>query len=197
MSLNKNPEAMESFRQKIQSIAPLLDAGFEKLADILHIKHFKRGDVLLKEGEICKRIYFIYQGGLRDFLFKNSKELNVNFHFEGEVVSDFESFRDETPATFNIVALEKGTVYYITKKDATTFFIGDSSMHFLLFRFFQQLYFREENHSNSFKVMSAEERYLYLIKNKPDFLQRIPLMHLASYLGVSRETLNRIRKKLN
>ncbi len=197
MLLNKNPEAMQKFRQELLKIAPLLDAGFDKLAGMMHIRHFKRGDILLKEGEICKRVYFIFKGGVRDFFLKDGKELNVNFHFEREVVSDFESFRNETPAAFSIVAMEEGTAYYMDRKDAGNFFIKDPSMHLLLFRFFQQLYFREEKHLNSFKVLSAEERYQYLINKKPEYLQRIPLMHLASYLGVSRETLNRIRKKLN
>jgi CRP-like cAMP-binding protein len=197
MLLNKNPEAMQNFRLKLQSIVPWLEAGFDRMAGMMHIRQFKRGDILLKEGEICKRVYFIYTGGVRDFFLKEGKELNVNFHFEGEIVSDFESFRNETPATFSIVAMEEGTAYFMSKKEAAAFFIEDPSMHLLLFRFFQQLYFKEEEHSKSFKILSAEERYKYLLSKKPDYIRRIPLMHLASYLGVSRETLNRIRKKLN
>jgi hypothetical protein len=62
----------------------------------------------------------------------------------------------------------------------------------VLFRFFQRLYLEEEEHSNSFKLLSPEERYNFLLENKPRYLRRIPLTHLASYLGISRETLTRV-----
>jgi hypothetical protein len=80
-------------------------------------------------------------------------------------------------------------------EEAVPVFQSSSSMHFLLFRLFQDLFFKEEEHSNSFKLLSPEERYQFVIDNKPQYLQRIPLIYLASYLGISRETLTRIRKK--
>jgi CRP-like cAMP-binding protein len=59
------------------------------------------------------------------------------------------------------------------------------------------MYFKEEEHANTFKLLSPEERYLHLLKNQPHYLQRIPITYLASYLGMSRETLTRIRKKIS
>jgi CRP-like cAMP-binding protein len=144
---------------------------------------------------VCKHYYFILSGCIRRFSLENGKEINVKFYFEDELVSDFVSFRYEEPSQFYFVALEDADVYYATKAEAVPVFQGSSSLHFLLFRIFQDLFFKEEEHSNSFKLLSPEERYQFVIDNRPQYLQRIPLIYLASYLGISRETLTRIRKK--
>ena len=197
MLLNKDPEAMQRLRRKLQTIAPVPEVEFDRMAGMIHLWHLHKGEALLEEGEVCKRVVFIFKGCVRDFCLKDGKEVNVNFHFEDEIVCDFESFRDDTPSAFGITAMEDCIVYYMTKREAAPFFLNDTSLHILLFRFFQDLYLKEEEHSNSFKILSAEERYQYLLNNRPEYIQRIPVIHLASYLGISRETLNRIRKKLN
>jgi CRP-like cAMP-binding protein len=93
--------------------------------------------------------------------------------------------------------MEDTITYCAAKKDAVPVFQNSTSWVMILFRFFQQLYLEEEAHSNTFKLLSPEERYQYVLEHKPNYLQRIPLVHLASYLGMSRETLTRIRKKIS
>jgi CRP-like cAMP-binding protein len=130
---------------------------------------------------------------LRSFGLDEGREVNIKFFFEDEFASDFESLRYQTPSQFFMVAMEDVTVFYTTKIEATP--VLKNYLRFL-FRFFQDQYLKETEHSNSFKLMSPEERYVYLLENKPYYLQRIPVSHLATYLGMSRETLTRIRKKI-
>ena len=110
---------------------------------------------------------------------------------------DFVSYRLEEPSHFNMIAMEDCIVYSAAKTDSYPIFQSTMTLHMTLFRFFQDLYFKEEEHSNNFKLLSPEERYQFLLENNPQYLQRIPLVHLSSYLGISRETLNRIRKKIS
>ena len=119
----------------------------------------------------------------------------MKFYFEDDTACDFASFRSEEPSEFYLVAMEDSIVFYATKAEAIPVLEAGSSFNMFLFRFFQQLFLQEEQHSNTFKLMSPEERYNYLVEHNPEYLQRISLVHLAPYLGMSRETLTRIRKK--
>ena len=93
--------------------------------------------------------------------------------------------------------MEDCETLYFSKADTAQLFFRDSNLTHLAVRFYQEKFFNEKFHSNSFKLMNPEERYQYLLGNQPHYLQRIPLTHLASYLGMSRETLTRIRKKIS
>lgn len=159
----------------------------------MHEKHFNKGEVLLREGQVCKEFYYIISGCVRSFSLEEGREVNIRFFFEDEFASDFKSLRYEKPSQFFMVAMEDVKVYFTTKNEALP--VLKNSVRFL-FRFFQDQYFRETEHSNTFKLLSPEERYVYLLEHKPQYLQRIPLVHLATYLGMSRETLTRIRKKI-
>ena len=195
--MNTKPEVLTRFRQKLESLAPITDDDFQHLAGIMHKKRFKKKEVILKEGQVCKYYYFITRGSIRSFSQDSGKEVNIKFYFEDEIACDFVSYRLEVPSHFQMVAMEDCIVYYAAKSDSNPIFQSTMTLHLTLFRFFQDLYFKEEEHANSFKLLSPEERYQYLLENNPQYLQRIPFVHLSSYLGISRETLHRIRKKIS
>ena len=195
MELDNIEGALERFRNKMKSFAPISDEDFQHMAKMMHEKYCSKGEVLLKEGQVCNKYYFVYKGCIRSFGLQDGKEINVKFYFEDDTACGFASFRSEEPSEFYLVAVEDSIVYYATKAEAIPVLQGGSSFQMFLFRFFQQLFLTEEEHSNSFKLMSPEERYNFLLQNKPEYLQRIPLIHLAPYLGMSRETLTRIRRR--
>jgi len=194
MEITNTTRALARYREKLESLAPVSDDDFENLACTMREKHFNRGEVLLKEG-VCKEYYFIISGCIRSFGLEDGREVNVKFYFEDDTACDFASFRSEQPSHFYLVAMEDTVVYYATKTEAGPIFENGVSLHILLFRFFQDLYLKEEEHSNGFKLLSPDERYNYLLENKPEYLKRIPLVYLASYIGISRETLTRIRNR--
>ena len=195
MELDNIPGAYERFRKKMTSYAPITAEDFHHMAEMMHEKHCGKGEVLLKEGQVCNKYYFVYKGCIRSFALEDGREINVKFYFEDDTACDFASFRSELPSDFYLVAMEDSIVFYATKAEAIPVLEAGSSFQMFLFRFFQQLFLKEEEHSNSFKLLSPEERYNFLVESKPEYLQRIPLLHLAPYLGMSRETLTRIRKK--
>ena len=188
-------EALARYRLKFGSLAPITDEQFKLLADLMLEKRFSRGEVILREGQVCRHFYFILQGCIRSFNLKEGREVNVNFYFEDDTACDFASFREERPSDFYLVAMEDCVVFYTSKVEALPVFTQEPAFHMLLFRFFQQLFLREEEHSNTFKLLSPKERYCYVLEHQPKYLQRIPMVYLASYLGISRETLTRIRRE--
>jgi len=183
------------FRKVLESFSQVADKEFERLADVMHERHVNKGDILLEEGHVCREFYFIVRGYMRSFRLENDKEVNVKFYFENDFAADFESFKYEAPSKYYLVAMEDATFFYGIKKEVIPVLESDVSLYSFVFRFFQTQYFKETEHSESFKLMTPEDRYQFLVEHKPDYLQRIPLIYLASYLGVSRKTLSRIRKK--
>jgi CRP-like cAMP-binding protein len=197
MKISDTPAALERFRQKIASFVQLAEADLMRFANALHEREVNKGEVLLKEGQVCKQFYFIFKGCMRSFSIENGREANIKFYVEDDMACNFDSFKKEEASQFYIVAMEDCIVYYGIKTEVIPILESDSAFYLFVFRFFQSLYFKEEEHANIFKLLTPEERYRYLLKNYPHYLQRIPVTYLASYLGMSRETLTRIRKKIS
>jgi CRP-like cAMP-binding protein len=197
MKMNQVPEALNQYKRKLESYTEISPEDFEQLTDVMHEKHFSKGEVILKEGDVCKAFNFIYKGLIRSFGLEDGREVNVNFYFEDDFACDFLSFRTGEPSKFYFVAMEDTIAYQGTKAETVPVFEDSVSLHMFLFRFFQKLFFDEEEHANTLKLMTPEERYNFVLEQQPEYLQRIPLTHLASYLCMSRATLTRMRRKVS
>jgi CRP-like cAMP-binding protein len=197
MKISDTPSALERFRQKLQLFTQLTETDLMRFANVMHERHVNKGEVLLKEGQVCRQFYFIFRGCMRSFSIENGREANIKFYIEDDMACNFESFKKEEPSQSYLVAMEDSIVYYGIKTEVVPVLESDSTFYLFVFRFFQDLYFREEEHANTFKLLPPEERYRHLLENYPQYLQRIPISYLASYLGMSRETLTRIRKKIS
>lgn len=187
-------EQLLTLRTVMDDIEPVSDDDFDMLIPFIKREKFKRGQIIVPEGSINRHLYFILKGCVRSHSIEEGKEVNLKFYFERNVFADFNSLKNETSSTFSFVALESVDALYISKHDVLPVVLHSDGMTRFSFRFFEQLFIDEELHSNSFKLLSPEQRYHYLQENEPHYLQRIPLTYLASYLGTSRETLNRIRR---
>ena len=191
-------QALAIFKKSLQDIyLPLPDSDFEQLAKVMHYKRYNKGEVVLQEGKVCRHFWFILKGCFRIFAVEKGVDVNVRFFFEHSIASDFISLRHQVPSNFYIVALEDTEVLYSYKPDYKPVLSFSKSLVALTAEFFAYQFFDEIEHSNSFKLMSPEERYHNLLKNRPRYFQRIPLTYLASYLGMSRKTLSRIRAITN
>lgn len=158
-------------------------------------RKLKKGEQLLKAGEVCRAFYLVNQGCLRTHYNKGGTEINLNFTFEGEYATNIKSFKSKQPSDLIIEAGEDTLVWIFNLDTIAEKF--DSHPQIILFirRVSTLLFVASEEHSNFFKMYTPTERYRYIEKNNPMLLQRIPLSQIASYLGVARETLSRIRKK--
>jgi CRP-like cAMP-binding protein len=185
--------ALALFRRSIDAFYPLPDSDFEQLSKVLHYKKYNKGELVLQEGKVCRQFWFILKGCFRIYSMETGLEVNVRFFFEQSIAADFISLRHGIPSNFFIVALEETEVLYAYKRDYKPVLNFSKSLIKLTSEFFAQQFFDELEHSNSFKLMSPEERYNSLLLTRPKYFQRIPLTYLASYLGMSRKTLGRIR----
>jgi len=158
-------------------------------------RSLKKGEALLREGEVCREFYLVEKGYLRTYYNKDGEVINVNFSFEGDFTTNLKSINSRQPSMFNIEAGEDASVWVFNLDEITGRYNSHPQIVLFIRRLAIHLSVASEEHSNFFKLYTPTERYRYIEKNKPHLLQRVSLSQLASYLGVARETLSRIRAK--
>lgn len=179
----------------IKQITSMSDENLSIIINNSVIKEFKKGEQLLIEGDVSDEYYFVECGFLRTYYNKGGVEINTSFTFEGNVTTNLKSLKAGVHSEFVIVAGEKSLIRIFERK--RLFELSISNLEIMLFtrRVITRLLIESEEHGNWFRIFTPTERYQYIQKNYPQILQRISISHLASYLGVSRETLTRIRRK--
>jgi CRP-like cAMP-binding protein len=186
---------MTELFEHIKSITHLSQMAQEALFENLTKVEIKKGEILVKENSICQHLYFIESGAVRGFYFLDTKEITHWFGFENDFCTSFYSFISRKPAKESIQALEDCVLYAIGKDALETLYQKHPELERMGRIACEQYYIRLENRYVSSQFKTATERYLELINSKTEFLQRIALGHIASYLGISQETLSRIRAK--
>lgn len=181
--------------RKITDLTEISDSSLEKLFKIANYRQFAKGEIILKQGQICKTVMFVEQGHLRNFIDKDGIEINTDFAFEGDFTTNLKSLRSASSAQNSIQAGEATTIYEFDKDKLLELYKVSPEIESFGRKLLEQLLIAQEEHTNLFKIYSPTERYKYLQVNKPEMLQRINLSQLSSYLGIARETLSRIRKK--
>jgi len=151
--------------------------------------------LLLKEGSIAEKLYFIKKGCLRIWFNNDGKDVTLQFFMEGQAVSSLESFTSGKPSQFNIESIEPTTVVVIGKTDFDRLFIHYPDLK----DGFQHILFQRMGHyANLFLSQikdNPRKRYEDLLKDHPEIVQRIPQHYIASYLGITPISLSRIRNK--
>jgi CRP/FNR family transcriptional regulator, anaerobic regulatory protein len=180
----------------IKSLVPLNEEQENAFTQILETKILKKKEFLLQEGQICKKIYFINSGCMRAFYNIEGIENTVQFFFADSWYTDYESFLMETPAIENMQALEPCEIIQFNKVDLYKLYEAHPVFH-SVGRVMAENAFMAISKVN--KMLTNEEpteRYLNLLKQRPDVVEKIPQHYIASYLGIKPESLSRIRKRI-
>jgi len=184
----------ENFEAYIRSKGRVTDEELRLMLVKAKAKKFRKRQLLLREGEVCQHKIFVSKGLLRTYRLKeDGTETIMRFAAENSWNVDHESYHNQTPTKYNIEAIEDSEVVLWTRED----FEGLLLMIPLLRELADQL--RIDNlHASQNRILmnisgSSEEKYREFVTRFPDIFRRVPLHMVASYLGVSRETLSRIR----
>lgn len=152
--------------------------------------------LLLKEGEVASKIFFVKKGCLRMGFYQEDREITFQFFFENEAVSSIDSLRDKQPSQFFIESIEPTELEYIKLKDFNNLLEEypkfKEMFHEILFKRFS----RYASLFLSFIKDTPTQRYLELLKNNPKIIQRVPQHYIASFLGITPVSLSRIRKRV-
>ena len=184
-------------KNTFDKILKITDEDWDIFESILETKKLKKKEYLLKQGQICRGIYFLSKGIIRTFHTNDDgKEINTAFYFQNDFLREIESMTNNIPSQKNIQAVENSTVFYIDKAKLTTLYEKSEFYQKLGRMILEKLTISEQKYSSFLTTYSPKKRYLYILENRPELIERIPLQYLASYLGISRESLSRIRKRI-
>jgi CRP-like cAMP-binding protein len=165
------------------------------LASGICVKKALKGEVLVKEGRVCDHLFFIEKGALRGFHYHNGKEITSWFGFEDDFATSTYSFVSRKPGYEIVEAIENSTLYFITYEDLDAIYRKHPEFNYVGRLLTEKYYVDLMERTLCLQFQSAKENYEQLVLNRPHILQRVTLGHIASYLGISQETLSRIRTK--
>lgn len=188
---------MEKRRDIAKEIAriycPLTPNGVDMLASILVPLKFQKGDTILKEGNVCSALYFVDKGMVRQYYYKNKKDVTEHFSFEGRIVFCIESFLKQEPSRLIVEALENTKLYAIPYDQLHTLMVRNQEMEMLYRKILEHVAISSQEHADSQRFENAAERYERLLREKPEIILRAPMVHIASFLQMTPETLSRVR----
>ena len=186
----------QSLREKMDRVSPVTPEDWNLLTSILRPVEFSKNDTMLKEGHVCRGIYFVEQGAFRTFHLKKGREIHTAFYFEDDFVQDIASLTQSTPSEASIVALEDAQTLFIPKDEMLALYDRAPSFQRLGRKVLALMAISEKKYAALFTTFSPQERYEHVMAHHPELIQRVPLQYLATFLGIARETLSRIRKRI-
>jgi CRP/FNR family transcriptional regulator, anaerobic regulatory protein len=179
----------------LKNIAKLSDSLEDDLKNLFEPKEFSKGDHLFKQGVICQHLFYIKKGLVRVYYYPGSgKEITAWFSAENTLVTAIDSFYYRKPTHDNCEVLEDSVIYPINFSELEIILNSEKGSR-LAFYILYEIARKMTEFINGIKFHSAEERYKALIKEYPTILQRTSLGYIASYLGITQETLSRLRAK--
>ncbi len=187
---------MEQLINQLFNYHPLSADAQQALSACMEKKMLPKNDFLLREGKLCHHLYFLEKGALRGFYNLDGKEITHWFGFENDFVTSFHSFTTGQAAVENIQLLEGSIVWAISKRQLTNLFNQHHEIERLVRIAYEKYYIRLEERFVNAQFKTARALYETLLQQAPHILERVPLGHIASYLGISQETLSRIRGQL-
>jgi len=172
------------------------DEQLNEFKKSLEVKHLKKGEILLNEGQVCDYVVFINKGAFRLYSLRDGQEYNTEFFFENVFFGDYVSFLTDEKAKESIQAIEASTILILKRKDLYHFYKTINNFVNFGRLIAEHLFIEMASKNDDLLLITYEERYKKLVKERPEVIQRVPQYMIASYLGITPEALSRIRKRL-
>ncbi|TDX00335.1 Crp/Fnr family transcriptional regulator [Dinghuibacter silviterrae] len=190
-------DAPTAIREAFARILPLPDDEWQAFVPLLDVRHHRKGDFLIREGQVAGHIYFLYNGATRNYFLKDGKEYTVDFHFKGDFVAAYLSFITREPSPVFIECLEDTETVAIAYDPLQEFYRHSHQGERIGRLMAEHQYVRRLRREMDILALTAEERYKQLLDKHPGLISALSVKHLSSYLGIQPESLSRIRKTRN
>lgn len=173
--------------------APLSAECKQDFIDLSKLKTYKRGDVVVREGQYSHKAYLIIKGCARAYYLKDGKDITDWFTFENQFMASIVSFFGDQPSTHFVEFVEDTEVIEFTRSDVEVLSEQYREFERVISAVVTETMLGLCERLYTIQFNKAEERYRHLTSIHPGITRRIPLTHIASYLGITLETLSRIR----
>lgn len=180
-------------RELARRYSTMTHEELDVLESILVPMKFQKNEIVLKEGEICKNIYWIVKGLLRQFYFKNGKELTEHMGTENSIVMCIESLFKEEPTRLQIMALEPTIAVAIPRQALEQVAMRSVNIQILYRKILEESLISSQIQADMLRFEPALDRYQRLVKEQPQLVLRAPLVYVANLLQMTPETLSRVR----
>ena len=187
----------QTIAQFIQRIAPVPDADMQYLYPILQNIQVKKNEFLLREGEVCRNVYFLINSFFRMFYVDyDGNEINYRFTQKDNFLVDFQSFLSQKPSHFYWQAMQDAQLFALPYQDIHKLYALSPTWNNFGRLIAEHVYFQLNERVEMLLFMTPEERYKFLLDTRPELFEQVSQFHLSSYLGVKPESLSRLRKRL-
>jgi len=173
----------------------LSDELIEIINKSIIIKNYKKGTVLLREGEISNEGYFVLKGCIRSYLITDGNERTLEFYTKDQPILPI-TYGKRIPSEQYLECIEDSVLTVNTPEHEAEMFLKYPQFESICRIMTEVMINNFQESFVNYKITNPEERYLFLLKMRPDLFQRVPQYQLASYLGIKPESLSRMRKRL-
>lgn len=187
---------VEEILRFIRSYIDLSEDEADIVRESSHIVNFKRNNLLLSEGECAKNHFFVVSGCVRSYYIINGEERTTEFYTENQSIIPV-SLINKQPSEYFIVCLEDCQIAIGSEERDQALIEKIPKLKNLIMKSDTQVRIQTQVLFDNFKNNSPEMRYRYLMDIRPDLFNRVPLQHLATYLGITPVSLSRLRKRLS
>lgn len=197
-NLVKNKTLVNNFKNFIRKIMPISDKEFDETVIFFKEQTLKKGDYFVKQGNTCRQIAFVNKGILRTFYLNDKAEETTSCFCTGNsLTTSYKSFILQQPSILSIQALEETELLVIDAENLQKLYHSSIVWQTIGRTFAEREYIVMEQYASVLNNETAKEKYLRLLKEQPTVLQKAKIEDIASYLGVTRRTLSRIRKEIS
>lgn len=180
-------------RELARKYSTMTHDELDVLESILVPMKFAKGQMILSEGEVCKHFYYIERGLVRQFYFKNGKQITEHLGEDRSVFMCIESLFREEPTKLQVEALEPTWVYALPKQKLEQVALHNVNIQILYRKILEESLITSQVHADLVRFETAQARYKRMCKLSPQVILRAPLVYIASYLQMTPETLSRVR----
>ncbi len=196
MSTTNSPDISRVF-SLLNGLYPLSPGIIEFLSTRATVRSVRKGKMLVKSGEVCHHLFFIVKGALRGYMKEEDRDITTWISIDNEVVTSISGLNDQAPSIENIQAIEHSDLVVISHTDLETLYSDYPDFNIVGRKLLQRYYQDAERRAFIARIPGTENRYQYFVKNYPQLINRIPIKYIASFLGVTLETMSRVRKRLS
>lgn len=186
-------EKRDIARELARKYSTMTHEELDVLESILIPMHFQKGKMVLTAGEVCKNIYYIHSGLVRQYYMKNGKEVTEHLAIDGGMFMSIQSLFQEIPTVQEVVALENTMIFAIPKKELEQVALHNNNIQILYRKILEESLIQSQIHADLVRFETAHARYKRFCKQMPQVALRAPLVFIASYLQMTPETLSRVR----